>query len=71
MVEIRKLNHLQREDLHIMDGYVSTDRYQVSKSETADEFCFILLRKLLCRSNLQCLFFTEQVRIPAYTEMTH
>ena len=24
-----------------MDGYVSTDRYQVSKTETVDEFCFI------------------------------
>ena len=43
MVEIRKLEQLRREDLHIM-GYVSTDRYQVSKTETADEFCFILKR---------------------------
>ena len=47
MVEIRKLEQLRREDLHIMDGYVSTDRYQVSKTETADEFCFILKRQKL------------------------
>ncbi len=47
MVKIRKLKQLRRGDLHIMDGYVSTDRYQVSKTETADEFCFILKREKL------------------------
>ena len=47
MVEIRKLEQLRREDLHIVDGYVSTDRYQVSKTETVDEFCFILKRQKL------------------------
>ena len=47
MIEIRKLKQLRREDLQIMDGYVSTDRYQVSKTETADEFCFILKRQKL------------------------
>ncbi len=39
-----------REDLQIMDGYVSTDRYQVSKTETADEFYFILKRQKLDKS---------------------
>ena len=47
MIEIRKLKQLRREDLQIMDGYVSTDRYNVSKTETADEFCFILKRQKL------------------------
>ena len=28
MVEIRKLEQLRRRDLHIVDGYVSTDRVQ-------------------------------------------
>lgn len=47
MIEIRKLKQLRRGDLHIMDGYVSTDRYQVSKTETVDEFCFTLKRQKL------------------------
>ena len=47
MVKIRKLEQLRRRDLHIVDGYVSTDRYNVSKTETADEFCFILKRQKL------------------------
>ena len=47
MIEIRKLEQLRRGDLHIVDGYVSNDRYQVSKTETADEFCFILKRQKL------------------------
>ena len=47
MVKIKKLKQLRRGDLHIMDGYVSTDRYHVSKTETVDEFCFILKRQKL------------------------
>ena len=59
MIEFRKLNHLQREDLHIMDGYVSTDRYQVSKTETADEFCFILKRQKLDAPYVKRWSFSE------------
>ena len=60
MIEFRKLNHLQREDLHIMDGYVSTDRYHVSKTETADEFCFILKRQKLDTSYVKRWSFSEE-----------
>ena len=47
MIEIKKLKQLRRGDLHIMDGYVATDRYHVSKTVTADEFCFTLKRQKL------------------------
>ena len=60
MVEIRKLKQLRREDLHIMDGYVSTDRYQVSKTETADEFCFILKRQKLDAPYVKRWSFSEE-----------
>ena len=60
MVEIKKLEQLRREDLHIMAGYVSTDRYQVSKSETADEFCFILKRQKLDAPYVKRWSFSEE-----------
>lgn len=59
MVEIRKLEQLRREDLYIMAGYISTDRYQVSKSETADEFCFILKRQKLDAPYVKRWSFSE------------
>lgn len=60
MVEIKKLKQLRREDLHIMAGYVSTDRYQISKSETADEFCFILKRQKLDAPYAKSWSFSEE-----------
>ena len=45
MVEIRELTHLRREDLQVADGYVSTVRYRVRKTETARAFCFTLDRQ--------------------------
>ena len=47
MVEIRELRHLQRDDLQVADGYVSTFRYRVVKTETAGAFCFALDRQEL------------------------
>lgn len=70
MVEIRKLEQLRREDLHIMDGYISTDRYQVSKTETADEFCFILKRQKLNEPYVKRWSFSkEDFRI--YSELVN
>ncbi len=60
MVEIKKLKQLRREYLHIMDGYVSTDRYQVSKTETADEFCFIFKRQKLNEPYVKHWSFSEE-----------
>ena len=60
MVEIRRLKHLRREDLHIMAGYVSTDRYHVLKTETADEFCFILKRQKLDAPYVKRWSFSEE-----------
>ena len=60
MIEIRKLKHLRREDLHIMAGYVSTDRYQVSKTETDNEFCFILKRQKLNEPYVKHWSFSEE-----------
>ncbi len=42
-----------------MAGYVSTDRYQISKSETADEFCFILKRQKLDAPYVKRWSFSE------------
>ena len=47
MVEIRLLRHLQRDDLKVADGYVSTARYRVRKAEIARAFCFTLDRQEL------------------------
>ena len=47
MVEIRELRHLQRDDLQVADGYVSTAKYRVVKTETAGAFCFALDRQEL------------------------
>ena len=47
MVEIRKLRDLRREDLRVADGYVSTARYRVVKTETAGGFSFTLDRQEL------------------------
>ena len=60
MVEIEKLKQLRREDLHIMDGYVSTDRYYVLKTETADEFCFILKRQKLDEPHVKRWSFSKE-----------
>ena len=60
MVEIRELEQLRRKDLHIMDGYVSTDRYQVSKAETVDELCFILKRQKLNEPYVKHWSFSEE-----------
>ena len=49
MVEIRQLRHLRREDLRIADGYVSSARYEVSNTETADHVCFTLSRQELTK----------------------
>ena len=70
MVEIRKLKQLRREDLHIMDGYISTDRYQVSKTETADKFCFTLKRQKLNEPYVKHWSFSkEDFRI--YSELVN
>ncbi len=60
MIEIRKLKQLRRGGLHIMDGYVSTDRYQVSKTETADEFCFTLKRQKLDEPYVKRWSFSDE-----------
>ena len=70
MIEIRKLEQLRRGDLHIMDGYVSTDRYHVSKTETTDEFCFILKRQKLDEPYVKRWSFSkEDFRI--YSELVN
>lgn len=47
MVEIRQLRDLQRGDLKVADGYVSTARYRVRKAEIARAVCFTLDRQEL------------------------
>ena len=46
-VEIRQLRDLQRDDLTVAEGYVSTARYRVRKAETARAVCFTLDRQEL------------------------
>ncbi|MXZ12076.1 MAG: GNAT family N-acetyltransferase [Gemmatimonadetes bacterium] len=70
MVEIRKLKRLWREDLHIVDGYVSTDRYHVSKTETADEFCFTLKRQKLNEPYLKRWSFSDE-DFRSYSELVN
>ena len=35
MYEIKRMKHLRREDLHVAGSYVSTAKYEVSKTEGA------------------------------------
>lgn len=46
-VEIKQLRDLQRGDLRVADGYVSTARYRVRKVEIARAVCFTLDRQEL------------------------
>ena len=47
MVDIRRIRHLRREDLSVANGYVSSAKYEVSNTETADHICFTLSRREL------------------------
>ena len=47
MIEIRKLEALRRQDLRLADGYVSTAKYQVSRTATTDTIRFTLEREAL------------------------